>query len=73
MGKALSNTARILKLLKANGSATNRELNTICFRYGARLHELRQEGHLIATEQLKDGLFRFVYNGHTDDEQEVVA
>lgn len=67
MGKALSNTAKILKLLKANGSATNRELNTICFRYGARLHELRAEGHIILTERVKEGLYRFVYKGEVED------
>lgn len=72
MGKALSNTAKILKLLKANGSATNRELNTICFRYGARLHELRAEGHIILTERVKEGLYRFVYKGEVEDTEVVV-
>lgn len=59
----VSQTARILRLLKANGRATNKELNKICFRYGARIFELRREGHVIVTNRIKDGLFEFVYMG----------
>lgn len=76
MGKALTNTAKILKLLKTKGSATNRELNTVGgFRYGARLHELRQEGHIIVTERVHEGLYRFIYKGEDGDtdEYEVAA
>lgn len=62
-----STTARILKLLKKQRSATNRQLNAISFRYGARIHELRSEGHVIRTEREHDGLFRFFYVGHRDD------
>jgi hypothetical protein len=53
---------RILELLQERGTegATNIELNEICFRYGARLWELRRAGHNIRTENLGDGLFRFV-------------
>lgn len=60
--------ARILKLLKAKGQATNRELNRIAFRYSARLADLRAEGHKIVSVREKDGLWRFVYQGHRDDE-----
>jgi len=58
-----SQTAKILKLFKANGKATNKELNRICFRYAARIHDLRKEGHIIKTNHIKDGLWEFVYFG----------
>ena len=72
MSESLTQTARILKLLKSEGQATNRQLNRICFRYGARIHELRIEGHDILTVREKDGLFRFVYRGHRDDAKDAV-
>ncbi|MDQ0825375.1 hypothetical protein QFZ60_001548 [Arthrobacter sp. B2I5] len=65
----LSHTARILKVLKTEGQATNHQLNKICFRYGARIHELRAEGHDILSVKEKDGLWRFVYKGHKDDQE----
>lgn len=64
--KDLSQTARILRLLKAQKRATNRELNRICFRYGARIFELRREGHIIVSTQIKQGLWEFVYMGEGD-------
>lgn len=63
-----SQAARILKLLKSKGQATNRELNRIAFRYSARVADLRREGHNIVSVREKDGLWRFVYKGHRDDE-----
>lgn len=63
-----SQTHRILKLLKAKGSATNIELNRICFRYGARLLELRREGHDILTIQESRGKFRYFYRGYLPSE-----
>ena len=63
----LSQTARILKLLKSKWRATNVELNRICFRYGARIWELRREGHVIVTNRIETGLFEFVYQGYRDD------
>jgi hypothetical protein len=62
----LSQTARILRLLKQEKRATNRQLNSICFRYGARIHELRNEGHIIVTNRLHDNLYEFVYQGYDD-------
>lgn len=59
----MSQTAKILKLFKVNGSATNHELNKICFRYSARLMELRKEGHIIVSSHIKDGLWNYVYKG----------
>ncbi|MGB8590602.1 MAG: helix-turn-helix domain-containing protein, partial [Candidatus Acidiferrales bacterium] len=52
---------RILEFLRARGAggATNVELNAICFRYGARIWELRRQGFVIATERAGGGTFRF--------------
>ena len=58
-----SQTGRILKLLKRKGSVTNVELNKVCFRYAARLHELRREGHDILTIYEKPGVYRYFYRG----------
>lgn len=69
MSEKLSQTARILNLLKANGEATNAQLNKIAFRYSARLKDLRDEGHDILSIKEKDGLWRFVYKGHADQEK----
>ncbi|WP_440220895.1 helix-turn-helix domain-containing protein [Dietzia sp. MNB45] len=62
-----SQTARILRMLKKHRRVTNVVLNNICFRYGARIHDLRQEGHIIASERRKDGVWEFVYGGHRDE------
>jgi hypothetical protein len=56
----LTQTAKILKLLKKNGEATNYELYKICLRYSARLHDLRQEGNIITSEHVKGSKWRFV-------------
>src|SRR5438445_5025815 len=50
---------RILSLLRQRGpaDATNAELNQICFRYGARIFELRKVGYAIGTRAEGDGLF----------------
>jgi hypothetical protein len=56
-------TARILRMLKNQNRVTNRELNKICFRYSARIKELRDEGHLIVSSHIKDGLWEYSYKG----------
>lgn len=60
--RKLSQTERILRLLKKRGNwgASNRELNNICFRYAARLCELRRDGYVIETIRDSAGLFRFI-------------
>lgn len=63
-----SQTTRILKALKRDKVVTNVQLNDICYRYSARIHELRNDGYIIVTNRLKDGLTSFVYKGHVDDE-----
>ena len=53
---------RILTLLEDRGPAgvLNIELNeSVCYRYGARLLELRKEGYKIATRYVKPGVFRY--------------
>jgi len=59
MGDKYTQSAKILSLLKKQGSATNTQLNKICFRYGARIFDLRKEGHNILSVQEKKGLWRF--------------
>jgi Helix-turn-helix domain len=46
-----SQKERILALLREAGhqGVSNLRLNLVCFRYGARLHELRAEGYRIET------------------------
>ena len=64
--KAPNHQEQILALLMARGpqGVTNLELNRdFCFRYGARICELRQQGHWIETVRFGEGLFRFVYRG----------
>ena len=61
--KAPSHRDRILALLRERGpeGAMNVELNRIGFRYGGRVHELREMGYVIRTDRLEpEGLFRFV-------------
>ena len=63
--KAPNHREQILALLQERGvrGIANDELNRICFRYGARIYELRKQGYLIETVRFGEGLFRFVYRG----------
>ena len=58
----MSQKEKILKLLKERGAngATNYELNSICFRYGARIKDLRVEGYNIKTVREGGSRFKFV-------------
>jgi hypothetical protein len=56
--RRLSAKERVLARLRL-GPATNLELNDICFRYGARILELRQGGHVIETEPGDKGVFLY--------------
>jgi hypothetical protein len=48
--KRESQKAKLLQLLKSEVVQTNHELNQrIGYRYSARIHELRQDGHDIQT------------------------
>lgn len=68
----MSKTARVLRILKNNGSATNKDLNRICFRYGARIHELRNEGWVIDSNRLEGGLWEFIFHGHVSEDTQVM-
>ena len=71
--KAPNHREQILVLLQERGhrGIANDELNRICFRYGARIFELRQQGHLIETVHFGEGLFRFVYRGKREASESV--
>jgi Helix-turn-helix domain len=60
--KSPAQRERILSLLRSRGAAgvSNSELNAICFRYGARIFELRKAGHQIETVREGETEFRFV-------------
>lgn len=63
---------RILALLQQAGErgVSNLLLNEVCFRYGARLWELRKEGWDIDTVKVgDDGVYRFVLKGKREPEQ----
>jgi Helix-turn-helix domain len=49
---------RIFNRLKW-GAATNVQLNRICFRYGARIFELRRAGWPIETIPMGKGLCKY--------------
>jgi hypothetical protein len=54
---------KVLLALEKSGSAgaTNFELNGICFRYGARIKDLRDEGHnIITVKGKKKSEWRFI-------------
>ena len=64
--KSTNQRERILALLIERGpqGVTNVEFNRdVCFRYGARIFELRRQGYRIETVRFGEGLFRFVYRG----------
>jgi hypothetical protein len=54
---------RILEQFQYAITLTNVQLNEICYRYGARIHELRKEGHLIKKVRVDKGLFAYRYEG----------
>lgn len=57
----LSQRDKILRLLtQRRGKLVNmRRLNDICFRYGARISDLRKQGYKIDTIQLGVGNFAY--------------
>lgn len=49
---------KLLQILK-RGSVTNITLNKICFRYGARLHELKEQGLVFLVQYLDRGVYLY--------------
>lgn len=70
----MSKMARVLRYLKENGIASNRELNRICYRYGARIHDLRKDGWIIRSNLVdqKNGMWEFSLHGHVDQEKKSI-
>lgn len=66
-----SQTGRLLSALKRQKSLTNRQIvsQLNILRYSARIAELRQEGHIVECVRVHDGLFRYYYRGHRDEEE----
>ena len=56
--KTMTQKERILSRLE-DGSATSVDLNSICYRYGARIADLRKEGYEIYTSYVKPGVFKY--------------
>ena len=54
----ISQKTRILNRLRL-GVVTNIELNEICFRYAARISELKKEGHDIQKRRVKGSVFEW--------------
>ena len=54
---------RILEQFQYAGTLTNVQLNEICYRYGARIYELRKEGHIIEKHCMDKGLYAYKYKG----------
>ncbi len=59
-----SNLIRVLDYLRARGVATNAELTVIGgMRFGARIYELRKQGHEIEVTHQQGGLWLVRYHG----------
>jgi hypothetical protein len=57
--KTMSRQCRNILTRLRRGPATNIDLNTICYRYGARIYELRQGGHQIDKTRLDRGVWEY--------------
>lgn len=58
-----SQRQKILAMLVDHHSVTSAQLNKVCFRYSARIHELRKQGHAITSKQISKGLWEYTYEG----------
>jgi hypothetical protein len=54
---------QVLALLQAQRIVTNVELNGVCYRYGARLKELRDAGYDIVTGEKRGGVVTYHFKG----------
>ena len=61
---------RVLAALMVAGAkgCTNVELNAICYRYGGRIHELRQEW-VIDKVGVAGGVYRYILHGRREPVQ----
>lgn len=67
--KRTSKSAQVLKYLVENGRATNGQLMRITYKFGSRVHELRQEGFRIKcfADGERRGVNHYYFLGHVDD------
>ena len=73
MSDKLSQTARILKHLKANGQISNTEMWNMRIQRGSeRIRELRAEGHLITSVHDKGPRWVYIYRGTAEDNPDEV-
>lgn len=63
--KTLTRKAKVLETLRREKKVTNSQLVRIGggYRYGGRIHELRQEGHVIVTNIIGNGRVEYTYRG----------
>lgn len=66
----ISQGEMILDLLRL-GPATSSQLNAICFRYSARIHELRKAGYHISKKQITEGLWSYTLEGEVGSVDQV--
>ncbi|WP_215279586.1 MULTISPECIES: helix-turn-helix domain-containing protein [Arthrobacter] len=69
-GDKLTQTARILRLLKTKGKVSNFELRKIAWRYPARVLDLKHEGHKIRSVHDTGAKWFYIYDGDEDDGKE---
>lgn len=63
--RRISAKMRVLELLQCFTTRTNIQLNDVCFRYGARIYELRKEGYRIDRKHKGKGVYEYHYRGHS--------
>lgn len=63
MQRRKSQYDRMLELFEREGSLTNLDLARICFRYSARVGELRKKYKIPPAEYVKPGVYLYVYKG----------
>lgn len=67
----LTQTDKVLKLIKNNPGITNYQLAQTALKYSSRIAELRQDGYLIRAERVwKDGKATGTYRYFLDEEIE---
>lgn len=62
--------ARMLAAFEIEGELNTRELLQFGPGLSSRLHELREDGHRILTVYEKPGLFRYIYLGRKQDDDD---
>lgn len=62
LGRTPTQRQKIINALKEAGEngLTNNQLNSICYRYGARISELYEKGYEIEITALGKGLYKYV-------------